>query len=81
VQGFAVSGKLPTHLTIDAIQGNDLTVTGAPSGPVPAGTPVTLHVAYSKAMTAGQDYFGEILLGPTAAPTALTVPVKITRTA
>jgi len=30
---------------------------------------------------AGQDYFGEILLGPTSAPTALTVPVKITRTA
>jgi hypothetical protein len=31
-------------------------------------------------MTAGQDYFGEILLGPTTAPTALTVPVKISRT-
>jgi hypothetical protein len=60
--------------------GNDLTVTGAPSGPVPAGTPVTLHVAFNKAMTAGQDYFGELLLGPAAAPTALTVPVKISRT-
>jgi hypothetical protein len=57
-----------------------MTVSGAPSGPLPAGTPVTLHVTYNKAMTAGQDYFGEILLGPTAAPTALTVPVKISRT-
>ena len=31
----------------------------------PAGTAVTLHVAFSKAMTAGQDYFGELQLGPT----------------
>jgi hypothetical protein len=38
-------------------------------------------VAFNKAMTAGQDYFGEILLGPTSAPSALTVPIKISRTA
>jgi hypothetical protein len=31
-------------------------------------------------MTAGQDYFGELLLGPLAAPSAFTVPIKITRT-
>jgi hypothetical protein len=80
LHGFAITGTPQTQLTIDAIQGNDLTVSGAPSGPLPAGTPVTLHVTYNKAMTAGQDYFGEILLGPTTAPTALTVPVKISRT-
>ena len=80
VHGFAVTGTPTFPLTVDAIQGNDLTVTGAPAGPVPAGTPVTLHVTYNKAMTAGQNYFGELLLGPTAAPTAFTVPVKITRT-
>jgi Subtilase family len=80
LHGFAISGTPTLPLTVNAIQGNDLTVTGLPSGPVPAGTPVTLHVAFNKAMTAGQDYFGELLLGPTAAPTALTVPVKITRT-
>jgi hypothetical protein len=80
VQGFAVTGTPTTQLTIDAIQGNDLTVSGVPSGPLPAGTPVTLHVAFNKTMTAGQDYFGEILLGPTTAPSALTVPVKISRT-
>ena len=67
-------------LTINAIQGNDLTVTGMPSGAVPAGTPVTLHVTYNKAMTAGQGYLGELLLGPPAAPTAMTVPVQISRT-
>ena len=47
---------------------------------MPAGTPVTLHVTYNKAMTAGQTYVGELLLGPAAAPTAMTVPVQISRT-
>jgi hypothetical protein len=81
LHGFGITGTPQTQLTIDAIQGNDLTVTGAPSGPLPAGTAVTLHVAFSKAMTAGQDYFGELLLGPSSAPSALTVPIKISRTA
>jgi hypothetical protein len=49
------------------------------TGAVP-GTPVTLHIAFNKAMTAGQSYLGELLLGPAAAPTAMTVPVQITRT-
>jgi hypothetical protein len=80
VHGFAVTGTPSMPLTVNAIQGNDLTVTGTPSGPVPAGTPVTLHVAFNKAMTAGQSYLGELLLGPAAAPTAMTVPVQITRT-
>jgi len=80
VQGWAVSGTPSFTLTIDAIQGNDLTVSGVPAGPVPAGTPVTLSVSFSKTMTAGQDYFGELLLGPPTAPTALSVPIKISRT-
>jgi hypothetical protein len=80
VHGFAITGTPSMPLTVNAIQGNDLTVTGTPSGPVPAGTPVTLHVAFNKAMTAGQSYLGELLLGPPAAPTAMTVPVQITRT-
>jgi hypothetical protein len=41
---------------------------------------VTLHVAYSKAMTAGQTYLGELLLGPPTAPRALSVPITIGRT-
>jgi hypothetical protein len=31
-------------------------------------------------MTAGQDYFGELMIGPPTAPTALSVPIKISRT-
>jgi hypothetical protein len=79
VHGFAVTGTPTFPLTIDAVQGNDLTLSGVPSGAVPAGTPVTLHVDFSKSMTAGQDYFGEILLGPETAPTALSVPITIHR--
>jgi len=51
---------------------------GQSAGAVPAGTTVTLHVADSKAMTAGQ-YFGELLLGPNEVPAALKVPVALTR--
>jgi subtilisin family serine protease len=79
VHGFGVSGTPTFPLTIDAVQGNDLTVTGIPSDEVPAGTPVTLHVEYAKTMTAGQDYFGELLLGPPTAPSLLTVPIAIHR--
>lgn len=79
VQGWSVSGTPTLQLTIDAIQGTDLTVSGIPAGAVPAGTPVTLTVDFSKTMAVGETYFGELLLGPPAAPTALTVPIQITR--
>ena len=79
-QGWSVTGTPSFELGIDAVQGNDLTVSGVPDGPVPAGTPVTLSVDFSRQMTAGQDYFGELLLGPPSAPTALTVPIRISRT-
>jgi subtilase family protein len=79
VHGFAVAGTPAFTLNINAVQGNDLTVTGIPTGPLPAGTPVTLHVIYNKPMTAGQTYKGELLLGPTSAPSALSVPITINR--
>ena len=64
VHGFSVAGTPTFPLTFDAVQGTDLTVSGVPSGAVTAGTPVTVHVDFAKSMTAGQDYFGELLLGP-----------------
>ncbi|HEX5622632.1 MAG TPA: S8 family serine peptidase [Solirubrobacteraceae bacterium] len=79
LHGFAVAGNPSVKMTVNAIQGNDLTVTGVPSDAVPAGTPVTLHVTYAKPMTVGQDYFGELLLGPATAPSAFTVPVTVRR--
>jgi hypothetical protein len=79
VQGWAVAGNPEFTLTIDPIQGNDLTVTGIPAGPVAAGDPITLTVEFSKTMTVGEDYFGELLLGPPTAPTALKVPITVHR--
>jgi hypothetical protein len=78
-QGWAVTGTPTFPLSINALQGTDLTVTGLPSGPITAGTPVTLHVAFAKTMAAGQDYLGELLLGPPTAPTAFKVPITIRR--
>jgi hypothetical protein len=79
MQGYSVSGTPTFPLTVDAVQGHDLTVTGLPSGPVPAGTTVPLHVTYSKAMTAGQAYKGLVQVGPPEAPGLLSVPVTIRR--
>ncbi len=79
VHGFSVSGAPTFPLTIAPVQGNDLHVTGIPSGPIAAGTPVTLHVTYSKTMVSGKDYFGELQLGPSTAPSALSVPIVIHR--
>lgn len=55
------------------------TISGVPNGAVAAGTAVTLHVTFSKSMTAGQDYKGELQLGSPAAPTLLSVPIVVHR--
>jgi subtilisin family serine protease len=79
VHGFGVSGAPTFPLTIDAVQGDDLAVSGVPGGPVAAATPVTVHVAYSREMISGQAYHGELRIGPTLAPSLVTVPVRIHR--
>jgi hypothetical protein len=79
IHGFAVSGPHTVPLVTDIVQGTDLTVTGVPAGPVAANTPVTLHVTYAKSPMPAGTYKGELLLGPSTAPTAVTVPITITR--
>jgi hypothetical protein len=78
-QGWSVSGSPQFTLSVDAVQGSDLTVTGIPDGPVGAGQPVTLTVDFAREMTSGETYVGELKLGPPSAPSALTVPIQITR--
>ena len=54
VYGFQVSAAdaaAGNTVGVDIVQGNDLTVTGVPVGPVPANTPVMLHVTYVNAVT------------------------------
>jgi hypothetical protein len=80
-QGWQVTGTPDITVGIDVVQGNDMTISGIPAGAIPAGTEVTLTVNFSKTMIVGETYFGELLLGPTVAPSALRVPIEITRTA
>jgi len=54
-----------------------VTLTGVPAGAIPANTPITLHVAYANAGPSAAPYEAELQLGPTAAPTAVSVPVTI----
>ena len=78
--GFQVSSTDTTtgnNVDVDIVQGNDLTVTGLPVGPVPANTPVVLHVTYAHAVTSPNPYEALLLLGPDVAPTAVTVPITI----
>ena len=80
VYGFSVSAADTTQgnaVGIDIVQGTDLTVTGAPAGPIAANTPITLHVTYTNAVTSANPYEAELLLGPTVAPTAVTVPITV----
>jgi hypothetical protein len=78
VHGWNVpGGSQPFDITINAIQGTDLMVSGVPSGPVMAGTPVSFQVSFSKAVTPPATYYGLLFIGPAPAPTALQVPVTI----
>jgi hypothetical protein len=80
VYGFGVSASdeaAGNTVGIDIVQGNDLTVTGAPTGAVTANTPYTLHVSYVNAVASDDPWLAELLLGPDVAPTAVTVPITI----
>jgi hypothetical protein len=82
VQGWQVSPS-PTTFTfvVGVIEGYDLTLTGLPSGAVPADTPVVLELSFDKPMEPDEVWQGEIMLGPSVAPSALMVPVTIRRQA
>jgi hypothetical protein len=59
---------------IDLLQGTDVEVTGLPTGPVPAGTVVNFTVRITRALGDG-EYRGVVFIGPTAAPTAIEIPI------
>jgi hypothetical protein len=80
VYGFQVSATDTTTgntVGVDVVEGNDLTVIGAPVGEVAANDPITLHVSYANATGTG-DLKGELLLGPSVAPSAVTIPITVT---
>jgi hypothetical protein len=66
-------------LTIFALQGNGLSVTGVPAGAVPANTEVDLTVSFNQYLEIGKTYQGLIFLGPAEAPEVVEINVQITR--
>ena len=69
--------RVTANITINAIQGTDLTVSGVPSGAVNAGAPVSFQVSFSKAVTPPATYYGLVFVGPAVAPTAIQIPVTV----
>jgi hypothetical protein len=78
VHGWNVpGGSQPFDITINAIQGTDLSVSGVPSGAVTAGSPVSFQVTFSKSVAPPDTWYGLVFVGPAAAPTALQIPVTV----
>jgi len=81
VHGWAVSPSPSTFsIDVNAIQGSMLTVSGLPSGSVRAGTTVNFNLNYDMNGFAAGTWNGLLFVGPTNAPTAVSVPVEITYT-
>ncbi len=80
VHGWSVPASPSTFdLTVNAVEGYDLQVSGIPNGPFAPNTPIAFHVNWSKTLTGGQTASGVVLLGPSGAPGALAIPVAITK--
>ena len=78
VHGWSVpSGSDTFELTINAVQGTDVTVSNLPAS-IPAGGSATIDVNWDTTGFASGTYYGLILMGPAEAPGLLQVPVEIT---
>jgi hypothetical protein len=78
VHGFQVlDGSDDFDLTINAVQGTDVTVSGLASS-IPAGGTDSFQVAWSIAGRPAGTYDGLVILGPANAPGLFRIPVTIT---
>lgn len=77
VVGYTVYGTGTFDLTIRNIAGNDLTVTGLPTGTIEAGMTYTFTLNYDKTMASGV-YEGIVLMGTDRAPDMMQIPVEVT---
>jgi hypothetical protein len=64
-------------LTIEAVDGADLALSGLPIGPVSADSQIILALDWSKTVLPGEIWRGLVVLGTPLLPSALTVPVYI----
>ncbi len=79
VHGWSVpEGNSTFDMTINAVQGYDITVKSIPDGPFAAGDmiPITLEISHD--MNLGDVLYGSVLLGPSLAPGLVEVPVVVT---
>ena len=82
VHGWNVpEGESTFDMTINAVQGYDITVKNIPDGPFAAGDmiPITLEISHD--MNLGDVLYGSVLLGPSLAPGLVEVPVVVTAVA
>jgi hypothetical protein len=78
VHGWSVpTGVTTFELTVNAVQGYDLQVTDVPEGPFAPGQEITFNLHWTKALAEGESAEGLLLLGPSMAPGALAIPVRI----
>jgi uncharacterized repeat protein (TIGR01451 family) len=74
IYGYDVPpGGASYDLRVEAAQGGEMSVSGVPSGTVPANVPVHLDVSAYHVPPAG-DWYGLVFLGPAGMPAALQVP-------
>ena len=82
VHGWSVpEGESSFDMTVNAVQGYDITVKNIPDGPFAAGDtiPITLEIKHD--MNLGDVLNGSVLLGPSLAPGLVEVPVVVTAVA
>jgi len=79
VHGWGADTSATFDLTINAVQGDSLQVTGLPTGPYQPNVPIDFDVNWTlpQALPAGQAAEGLILAGPPGAPDALQIPVRL----
>jgi hypothetical protein len=76
VHGYAAAAATFDFI-INAVQGNDLTITGIPAGPFQPDQPIQFTVNWAKTIPAGDAAEGLILAGPPGAGSALQIPVRL----
>ncbi len=79
VHGWGAAVGEDFDITINAVQGTDLTVVDLPSGPYQPNVPINFNVDWvlDAPLAVGGEAFGLILAGPPGAPGALSIPVYL----
>ncbi len=78
VHGWSVpAGTATFDLTVNAVQGHDLTVTDLPDGPFAPHEEITLTLNFDREMAPGETWHGTLTVGPGVAPGVVKAPVLL----